>query len=122
MPTIVIGGTTFNTVTVSGTFFDTNSGGYATGALQFQMTDLLWAVPLRACGATAPLGATLNGVGAFTINLLSHDNLNINTDWFWQVSGTIAGLAIPARKFKLYFSLGATQDISAILAGSAVIT
>jgi uncharacterized membrane protein YdcZ (DUF606 family) len=112
---VVVDGYSLATVAVQGTFYDVGSGGFATGSVSFVMTDFLWSVPTLITGLTGPIGASLNAQGAFSVNLLAMDNSGISQQWFWQFSGTIAGVVFPTRKLKIYSSLGATQNIAVLL-------
>lgn len=112
---VLIAGYTLATVNVQGTFYDAGAGGFATGDVSFVMTDFLWSVPTSICALTGPIGASLNAQGAFSVNLLAMDNNAISQQWYWQFSGTIAGVVFPTRKLKIYSSLGATQNIAVLL-------
>ena len=116
MPTVTIDGAILNTVTVTGQYFDGNTGAYAGGSVSFQMTDQVYALVAGVCVLSSVVTAQLNASGSFSVNLLAMDNAALSQNWYWQYTGTIQGVALPVKRLTVMFAWGPTQTIAQLLA------
>jgi hypothetical protein len=103
-----------NMVTLTGTFTN-GSGAALTGTLAFAPSVPL--VDMTDAGVVLPALVTvdLNSLGQFSAGLYATDNADLQPPgWTWGVTQNIGGLPQETWSFFLAWSLGATQDISAL--------
>ena len=121
MPSVVWNGTTFHTVTVTGTFLTSMVlPGYAAGWIQFEPTDIAWSTTYNAIAAQSTLGATIDPSGNISIDLFAMDNPGISTNWKWKMSGNVAGLPIPPRLLTVNYANGDSQTLESLLNSSTL--
>lgn len=100
------------TITLTGKFLD-STGAPLSGTLSFTPVPEL-VDPANAILYSAPVNATLDGTGAFSVTLICTDNANLlPVGWFYSVIENVRG----TRTYPIYVphSYGSTVDLSTVV-------
>lgn len=101
-------------VTLSGTYLD-GEGNVLAGSVKFVPNASLTDVTDSRLIRPVPVVATLDGTGAFSVQLYSTDNTAITpSGWAWTVTEIITGIPNRSWSFFLPITGGSTQNISAL--------
>jgi hypothetical protein len=116
-PGISVQGVTLQVVQVVINAINQSGGNPDVGTLLFSVNDIVWVDAINTIAAIDPIELSANGglIRTVAVNLLAMDNPGISTNWYWTLTGTLNGQAIPPRKLSVNFANGPQQTLTSLL-------